>query len=151
MQGRAKQVTLPRQTINTVHDTMIVPLKQRFRPRPDNRARLLAERAMVRTAGASLITGNEVRLLKDACENYPTWLAALQAAERTIHFESYIIHEDEQGHQFAEVLMAKARAGVSVRVIYDWIGALNATSNRFWRRLREAGVEVRCFNMLRID
>ena len=37
-------------------------------------------------------------------------------------------------------LAAKARAGVRVRVLYDWVGALNATSLGFWRRLRAAGV-----------
>jgi cardiolipin synthase A/B len=131
---------------------MVIPLKaRRQKPRYDVRAHLLAERAIVRTAGAPLIPGNSIRLLKDATENYPAWRAALEAAEQTIHFESYIIHEDEQGAQFAELLMAKARAGVRVRLIYDWVGALNATSNRFWRRLREAGVEVRCFNMPRFD
>ncbi len=130
---------------------MAVPLKARQKPRYDVRAHLLAERAVVRTAGAPLIPDNYIRLLKDATENYPAWLAALESAQQFIHFESYIIHEDRQGAQFAELLMAKARAGVQVRLIYDWVGALTATSNRFWRKLREAGVEVRCFNRPRFD
>lgn len=113
--------------------------------------RMLAERAVTRTAGAPLISGNDVRLLRDARENYPAWLAAIQAAERTIHFESYIIHEDEQGELFADALLAKAQAGVQVRLIYDWVGALNATSNQFWRVLRDGGIDVRCFNPPRFD
>jgi cardiolipin synthase len=125
---------------------MMAPLTERLKRRLDTRSRLLAERASARTAGAALISGNAVRLLIDAAENYPAWLAALEAAEQYIHFESYIIHEDKQGRRFAEVLQAKARAGVRVRLIYDWLGGLNATSNRFWRALRDAGVEVRCFN-----
>jgi cardiolipin synthase A/B len=130
---------------------MVVRLKARQKPRYDVRAHLLAERAIVRTAGAPLIPDNHIRLLKDATENYPAWRAAIQSAKHAIHFESYIIHEDEQGAQFAELLMVKARAGVRVRLLYDWVGALNATSNWFWRRLREAGVEVRCFNPPRFD
>jgi phosphatidylserine/phosphatidylglycerophosphate/cardiolipin synthase-like enzyme len=59
------------------------------------------------------IPGNSVQLLKDAKENYPAWLAAIEGATRTIHFESYIIHEDECGRHFAEALSAKARAGES--------------------------------------
>ncbi|MGH9838831.1 MAG: phospholipase D-like domain-containing protein [Blastocatellia bacterium] len=110
--------------------------------------RILPEQAFLRAAGAPLIAGNSVRVLKDAPENYPAWLEAIEAAERTIHFESYIIHEDEQGQTFADALIAKAKAGVRVRLIYDWLGALSATSNNFWRRLRDAGVEVRCFNPL---
>jgi len=113
--------------------------------------RSLADRACARAAGAPLIPGNSVQLLKDAKENYPLWLAAIAGATRTIHFESYIIHDDECGRHFAKALSAKARAGVRVRVLYDWLGALTATSRRFWQELRKAGVEVRCFNPPRFD
>lgn len=113
--------------------------------------RALADQAFSRTAGSPLIGGNSVRLLKDAAENYPAWLAAIDQARRTIHFESYIIHEDDEGRKFAEAMKQKAREGVKVRLIYDWLGALSATSNRFWRELREAGVEVRCFNPLSLE
>lgn len=114
-------------------------------------ARFLADQAFSRAAGAPLISGNSVQLLKDAAENYPAWLQALQGATQTIHFESYLIHEDEVGHRFANALMAKAREGVQVRVLYDWLGAVGSTSRRFWQTLREAGVDVRCFNPPRLD
>jgi cardiolipin synthase len=113
--------------------------------------RILADQAFSRAGGAPLVAGNAVRLLRDAAENYPAWLEAIGSAERTIHFESYIIHEDAAGRQFAELLAAKARAGVRVRLIYDWLGALGHASRRFWRSLRQAGVEVRCFNPPRFD
>jgi cardiolipin synthase len=113
--------------------------------------RALADQAFARAAAAPLIAGNRLDLLRDAAENYPAWLAAIAAARRTIHFECYIIHDDAVGREFAEALMAKARAGVSVRLIYDWFGALGAASFRFWRQLRRAGVEVRCFNPPRLD
>jgi cardiolipin synthase len=113
--------------------------------------RFLAEQAFSRTTGASLTCGNRVSLLKDAAENYPAWLDALCSARKTIHFESYIIHEDDIGWQFAEVLANKAREGVKVRILYDWMGSLGKTSRRFWRKLKEAGVEVRCFNPPRLD
>src|SRR5687768_10322981 len=113
--------------------------------------RILAEQAFSRTGGAPLVPGNAVRLLRDAAENYPTWLEAISAATQTIHFESYIIHEDAAGRRFAEVLAAKARDGVRVRLLYDWLGGLGHASRRFWRALRQAGVEVRCFNPPRFD
>ena len=92
-----------------------------------------------------------MRLLRDARQNYPAWLEAIGSARRTIHFESYIIHEDETGREFAHLLMARARAGVRVRIIYDWLGAVGKTSKGFWRDLRESGVEVRCFNPPRLS
>jgi len=110
-----------------------------------------ANRAFSRAAGAPLVEGNHVRLLKDARENYPAWLEAIAAAKRHIHFESYIIYEDDTGRTFADALVSKAREGVRVRLIYDWMGGLGKTSRRFWNRLREGGVEVRCYNPPRLD
>jgi cardiolipin synthase len=112
---------------------------------------VIAEQAFSRAAGAPLIDGNAVRLLKDARDNYPAWLDAIRGAREWIHFESYIIHEDVSGKEFAEALMQRARAGVRVRLIYDWVGALTATTWMFWERLRKAGVDVRAFNQPRLD
>ena len=113
--------------------------------------RHIASRAFSRTAGAPLIPGNCVRLLKDAQENYPEWLKAIRGAQQHVHFESYIIHEDDTGREFADALISKASAGVNVRLIYDWMGGLGKTSARFWTRLREGGVEVRCYNPPHFD
>jgi cardiolipin synthase len=112
---------------------------------------MLADQAFSRAAGAPLLTGNCVRLLKDAQENYPAWLEAIKRAEKRIHFECYIIHEDEVGREFAEALAEKAREGLRVRLIYDWLGALGAASRRLWREMSDAGIEVRCFNPPRFD
>ncbi|HEV2835733.1 MAG TPA: phospholipase D-like domain-containing protein, partial [Pyrinomonadaceae bacterium] len=62
------------------------------------------------------------------------------------HFESYIIHEDEEGWKFAEALIEKAKQGVHVRLIYDWLGGFGKTSRSFWKTLRAGGVDVRCYN-----
>jgi cardiolipin synthase A/B len=112
---------------------------------------IFAEQAFWRAAGARLIPGNSARILKDAAENYPAWLEAIESARHSIYFECYIIHEDKQGRVFADALARKARDGVKVRLIYDWMGAFNSTSNKFWRRLRAAGIDARCFNPPRFD
>jgi cardiolipin synthase A/B len=112
---------------------------------------VVADQAFSRAAGAPLIDGNTVRLLRDARENYPAWMDAIRKARKWIHFESYIVHNDTSGQTFADALIDRARAGVRVRLIYDWIGALTATTWIFWERLRRAGVEVRAFNQPRLD
>jgi cardiolipin synthase len=114
-------------------------------------ARVLADQAFSRAAGAPLVHGNAVRLLKDGAENYPAWLEAIASARETVHFECYIVHDDAVGLRFADALIARAKDGVRVRVIYDWLGGVTTTRKRFWRRLRESGVEVRCFNPPRLD
>src|SRR5262245_47062011 len=106
----------------------------------------LLDRAFTRAAGAPLVHGNSVRLLKDASENYPAWLAAIHGAQHRIVFENYFIRDDETGAEFADALAARARAGVSVRLIHDWMGSFHRASGRFWRALRQSGVEVRSFN-----
>jgi cardiolipin synthase len=126
-----------------------IQMKNREHALTDVRA--LADQAFSRAAGAPLIGGNSVRLLKNASENYPAWLDAIGSAKRYIHFESYIIHEDDTGRKFADALVGKAREGVRVRLIYDWVGGFGKTSRRFWNRLRAGGVEVRCYNPPRLD
>ena len=113
--------------------------------------RQLADQAFSRAAGAGLIDGNSVRLLRDARENYPAWLAAIDAAARHIHFENYIFYEDATGARFADALLRKAQAGVRVRLVYDWFGCLGAASRSFWNRLRAGGVDVRCYNPPRLE
>src|SRR6185369_7216723 len=113
--------------------------------------RVMADQAFSRAAGAPLVHGNAVTILKDGAENYAAWLAAIAGARESVHFECYIVHDDDVGRRFADALIARAREGIRIRVIYDWLGALGHTGGRFWRRLREAGIEVRCFNPPRLD
>src|SRR4030095_14389026 len=110
-----------------------------------------ANQVFSRASGAPLREGNRVVLLRDAAANYPAWLRAIAAAERTIHFEMYIIHDDAQGRMFEDALLRKAGEGVQVRLLYDWLGGFGKTSRAFWNRLRAGGVDVRCYNPPRFD
>lgn len=110
-----------------------------------------AERAIARAAGAEQVKGNAVRVLRDARENFPAWLEAIESATERIHFECYIISDDRVGRQFADAFIRKARAGVAVRVTYDWVGCLGESGRKYYQPLRDAGVEVRCFNPPRFD
>src|SRR5688572_17249291 len=83
----------------------------------------IAERAFSRAAGAPLVSGNALRLLLDAEKNYDAWEAAIQGARRSVYFENYIIKSDRTGCRFRDLLLAKAREGVVVRVLLDWLGS----------------------------
>ena len=72
-------------------------------------------------------------------------LEVIAQATRWIHFENYIIRSDKAGQWFADALIARARDGISVRVLYDAFGSSN-TKRRYWRSLREGGVDVRAFH-----
>ncbi len=107
------------------------------------------DRAFARAAGAAPTDGNAVRILLDARENFPAWLAAVRSAQRYVLFESYMFGDDRVGHAFTAALAEKARAGIRVCVVYDWLGS--AFSRRLWPALREAGAEVLSFNPPRLD
>ncbi|HEX7336434.1 MAG TPA: phospholipase D-like domain-containing protein [Gemmatimonadales bacterium] len=101
--------------------------------------------AINRAAGGRPVPGNEVHLLIDGPNTYRAMLDLITQATRWVHFENYIIRSDDAGWRFAELLAQRAREGVHVRVLYDWFGSLG-TSRKFWRHLRDAGVEVRAFH-----
>jgi phosphatidylserine/phosphatidylglycerophosphate/cardiolipin synthase-like enzyme len=115
-------------------------------PRDLQTLRTMANQAFSRTAGAPLIAGNAVRLLRDATENYPAWEDAIRRARRTIHLEMYIVHHDAVGRRFIDLLARRAREGVKVRVIYDWFGCGFGPALGLFRPLVDAGGEVQPFN-----
>jgi cardiolipin synthase len=108
--------------------------------------RLLAEQALSRAAGAPLLGGNSVELLIDAAAHYEAWLKAIRAARRRVLLENYIIRDDEVGREFRDALVERARAGIPVAVIVDWLGCLGQSRRTFWAALRAAGGQVRVFN-----
>ena len=105
---------------------------------------VLADRAFFRTTGAEAIEGNKIRLLIDASENYPAWLEAIRSARRTILFESYIVDNDAIGREFAKALAERARAGVRVKILVDWLGGWRG--RRVWNLVAGSGAIVRMFN-----
>ena len=113
--------------------------------------RLLADQAFSRAAGAPLVAGNSVRLLRDAAEHFEAWRQALHGAERSICFESYILDDDDVGTSFRDLLVEQARRGVHVRVVRDWLGSPGKLFRRFWRPLVAAGGELRTFNSPRLE
>jgi len=108
--------------------------------------RAAADQVFSRAGGAPLVAGNHVRVLRDAAENYAEWERAIRGAERTIHVEMYIIHRDRTGRHFVDLLAAKAREGVTVRLSYDWFGCGFGPLRGLFRPLVAAGGEVRVFN-----
>ncbi len=108
--------------------------------------RTMADQAFSRAAGAPLVAGNSVRVLRDAVENYPAWEDAIRRARRTVHLRTYIIHRDAVGRRFVDLLAAKTREGVAVRVLYDWFGCGAGLALGLFHPLRQAGADVRVFN-----
>ncbi|PWJ87983.1 cardiolipin synthase [Mesorhizobium loti] len=67
---------------------------------------------------------NAVQTLVNGDEIFPSMLQAIRAAHTTIDMETYIYWSGAVGYEFATSLAAKARDGVEVRVLVDWVGSL---------------------------
>lgn len=88
--------------------------------------------------------GNGGRLLVDGDETFDALFAGIDAAERYVLAQFYIIHDDRIGTAFKDRLVAAARRGVSVRLLYDAVGSWKLP-RAYRRELEEAGVTVRTF------
>jgi cardiolipin synthase len=95
--------------------------------------------------GPSLVDGNAVRELLNGDEIFPAMLDAIRGAQRTITFETYIYWSGTIGAQFADALAERARAGVKVHVLLDWIGS-EKLEDTFLQEMEQAGVQVRRYN-----
>ncbi|MCR5548666.1 MAG: cardiolipin synthase [Bacteroidales bacterium] len=99
------------------------------------------------TNGSIPLSGNDLRIYTDFDSMYSALLSDLESAVDHIHFEFFKFEDDPVGRRVGELLIAKARAGVEVRVQYDH--AANYFRGKFYRWLREGGVEIMPF--MKID
>jgi cardiolipin synthase A/B len=88
-----------------------------------------------------LTPGNAARLLINGEEKFPAVVQALEEAKDHIHIEYYIYENDKIGKTIEEILIRKAKQGVTVRFIYDDFGSRGIRKN-IAIRLRDAGVET---------
>ena len=88
-----------------------------------------------------LTPGNTARLLINGEEKFPAVIQALEEAKDHIHIEYYIYENDKIGQSIEEILIRKAKQGVSVRFIYDDFGSRGIRKN-IAIRLKNAGVEA---------
>jgi cardiolipin synthase len=98
--------------------------------------------------GSSNIPGNKVESLVNGNQIFPSMLQAIGDAKNTITFETYIYWSGKIADQFAEALSSKAREGLSVKVLLDWVGSIPMEEGLI-RRMQEAGVEVVRFRPIR--
>ena len=94
-----------------------------------------------------ILASNRVTSLINGDQIFPAMLAAVRDAKKSICLETYIYWSGEVGQEFADVLAEKARAGVKVHVIIDWIGS-RKIDRSLLNFMRQAGVEVERYNPL---
>ncbi len=91
--------------------------------------------------GPPVLDGNRYEVLLNGDRIFPAMLAAIAGARKTINFETYIYWSGAVGRSFADALIERARAGVKVNVLLDWVGSAKM-DDALVEELKSAGVEV---------
>jgi cardiolipin synthase len=95
--------------------------------------------------GPVIIPGNRFEVLVNGDQIFPSMLKAIREARRTIVFETYIYWSGQVGKDFADALAERARAGVKVHVLIDWVGS-SKMETAYLKTMEDAGVEIRKFH-----
>jgi len=100
--------------------------------------------------GPALLPGNRVEALVNGDRFFPAMLAAIRAARESITLETYIYWSGKIGDEFVDALTERARAGVRVHVLLDWVGS-GKIDKAVFEQMKAAGIEVRFYNPLRFS
>lgn len=91
--------------------------------------------------GAMYYRGNRAKVFNNGADKMDALIYDISHATRFINIQYYIIADDATGRRLRDALIERARAGVTVRVIYDHVGSFNVRRS-FFRQMQQAGVEV---------
>lgn len=105
-------------------------------------------RSMGVLLGPAIIPGNRVQSLVNGDEIFPAMLADIQGAKKSITFETFIYWSGDIGEKFADALSERARAGVRIFVLLDWVGSLKMEA-RYLNKMKAAGVKIQHYHPLR--
>ena len=102
-------------------------------------------RAIGSLLGPALVGGNRVQELLNGDQIFPDMLQAIRSAQHSISFETYIYWSGDIGREFADALSERAKAGVKVHVLLDWVGSAKIDDS-FLDEMRASGEEIRKFH-----
>jgi cardiolipin synthase len=100
------------------------------------------------TCQAALHAHNKVEILTNGAQFYPAMRDAILAATSSVNMESYIFKNGEAAKMLMEAMMARARAGVEVRLTLDAVGSFQLGFSPAVRLLREAGCQVQFYQRI---
>ena len=100
-------------------------------------------------AEAHLFTNTRQKYFPLGEAMFPHLLADLEAAEKYIYMEYFIIEEGRFWNSILQILKKKAAGGVEVKLVYDDIGCMTTLPGNYCKMLRSCGIEATLFSKLR--
>ena len=101
-----------------------------------------------KVSNALTFEGNDVQVFTDGYSMYQELFRRIAKAKHHIHLEFYIFENDAVGRLLRDLLIDKAREGVSVRLLYDDVGCWDVNP-MFYDEMLCEGIEVRSFLKVR--
>jgi cardiolipin synthase len=98
-------------------------------------------RAMSGILAADITSGNSVQTLIGGAQIFASMLAEIQKAQHTINLESFICSSGKVCQEFITVLQERAKAGVKINVLLDWMGSLEL-DNAHYESMKAAGIQI---------
>lgn len=98
-------------------------------------------RSMGVLLGPPIVEGNKVDVLLNGDQIFPSMLDAIRGAQRTITFETYIYWSETIGKEFSDALIERAKAGVKVHVMLDFIGSIKMDAASL-DAMKAAGIQL---------
>ena len=86
------------------------------------------------------IRHSDLTLFTNGENLYENLFTEIKAAKKHIHILFYIVGHDRISRDFLDLLMTKARNGVEVRLLIDWVGGHKVPRKKI-RALKESGVQ----------
>ena len=105
-------------------------------------------RSMCSLLPPAAVGGNRITALTNGDEFFPAMLQSIRGAKKTVTFETFIYWQGEIGRQFSSALIDRAKAGVKVHVLLDWLGTRKMDQDSV-QAMKDAGVEVERYHPLR--
>lgn len=94
--------------------------------------------------GPHLFVGNGIDVFTAGTDKFEALKRDIREAREYIHVQYFILENDKTGSELIQLLMDKAREGVQVRVLYDYVGSFYMSS-RVLKQMRAAGIDVHPF------
>ena len=93
---------------------------------------------------SAIFCGSDIAVYTKGKDKFDALLEDIRRAQHYVHFQYYIFNDDRIGHKIREALVAKAREGVKIRLLYDDVGCWD-TGKRFFEEMKREGIEVCSF------
>ena len=102
-----------------------------------------------RESGYPLYKNTSVEYLSPGEVFFPRFLEELEAAQKYIFLEFFIVAEGKMFNSIYGILRKKAAQGLDVRLLFDDFGSIKRQRKDFIERLRKSGIKVAVFNQIK--